>query len=267
MDPQDVVDVFDRAATTYDTSPFPFFTPFGEALVEFAQIRPDERVLDVGCGSGAALAPAARDAASATGIELSPAMAKRARSAVPEVEVLVGDAATLPFPDSSFDVVLSAFTVFFMPDPTSALREWRRVLTPGGRLVMATWDGGDPRWSWEREVRMPFVRELDPKTLQELMAGIEFVNRFDDATKVEDELRAADFTSEVVTPHVIEFTFADEDAWWEWNWSHGARLFLEELSDEALRRFREQAYDAMQRLRTEAGFPRRFTALFCRALP
>jgi ubiquinone/menaquinone biosynthesis C-methylase UbiE len=119
--------LFDRAADTYDRTPFPFFTRFGEALVEFAGIGADERVLDVGCGAGAALGPAARRAASAVGIELSPGMAERARQAVPTAEVVVGDAGALPFADGSFDVVLSAFTVFFMSDPTAALVEWRRV--------------------------------------------------------------------------------------------------------------------------------------------
>src|SRR5205807_3993174 len=95
-------------------------------------------------------------------------MAERARAAAPEAEVLVGDASVLPFEDESFDLVLSAFVVFFMPDPTAALREWGRVLKPGGRLVMATWTGGDPRWSWERGVRAPYARAIDPGRLREM---------------------------------------------------------------------------------------------------
>src|SRR5215208_3027826 len=164
MDPVDAKEMFDRAAATYDIAAFPFFTPFGEALVEFAQIQPRERVLDVGCGAGAALGPASRVAASATGIELSPGMAERAREAAPDAEVAVGDASALPFADGSFDVVLSSFVVFFMPDPTAALIEWRRVLAAGGRIVIATWNGADPRWSWERDARIQFVAEIDADT-------------------------------------------------------------------------------------------------------
>src|SRR5690349_10856651 len=99
MDPAAAASMFDRAAATYDIAAFPFFTPFGEALVEFAEIKPEERVLDVGCGAGAVLGPASRLAGSATGIELSPAMAERARAAAPDAEVVVGDAASLPFDD------------------------------------------------------------------------------------------------------------------------------------------------------------------------
>jgi len=223
-------------------------------------------VLDVGCGAGAALAPAAQRAASAVGVELSPAMAERARVAAPSAEVLVGDAAALDLPDRSFDVVVSAFVVFFMPDPTAALREWRRLLRPGGRLVIATWGRADPRWSWERELRMEFAGEMNPETVQELRNGIGLLTRFEEPTKVEEELRAASFMPDLVTPHVIDFVFGGPDAWWEWNWSHGARMFLERLSADAQERFREKAYTAMQVSRDGHGFPRTYTALFSRAV-
>jgi SAM-dependent methyltransferase len=172
--------------------------------------------------------------------------------------VVVGDAASLPFDDASFDVVLSSFVVFFLPEPTAALREWRRVLAPGGRLVMSTWNGADPRWSWERDVRKAFASD-------DVLKGFALVNRFDEEAKVEGELRSAGFEPGQVTRHVIEFVYADEDAWWDWNWSHGSRVFLEELSDDAQERFRALAYEAMQPLHTDQGFPRTYTALFAKA--
>jgi SAM-dependent methyltransferase len=234
--------------------------------VEFAKLEPDARVLDVGCGAGAALLPASRVAERAVGIELSPAMAARAREAVPGAEVVVGDASQLPFADGEFDVVLSSFTVFFMPDPTAALREWARVLAPGGRIVTATWGSADPRWAWEREVRREFVSELQPELLQDLGAGLARINRFDDPTKVADEFRAAGLSPGEVDEHTIEFRFADEQAWLDWNWSHGTRVFLEALSAEAQERFRDRAFKAMQPLREANDFPRTYTALFANAL-
>jgi SAM-dependent methyltransferase len=267
MDPRDVLDVFDRAAETYDLAAFPFFTPFGEALVEFAGVGPDDHVLDVGCGAGAALAPAARRAASAVGIELVPAMAERARAAAPEAQVVVGDASSLDFAHHAFDVVLAAFVVFFMPDPTAALTGWRQVLSPAGRLVISTWAGADPRWSFERDIRRDFLSEIPQETLQDLGAGIALLNRFDGPSKVQEELRVAGFEPDPPVEHQIEFVFRDEDAWWEWNWSHGSRLFLEALTESARERFRELVYAGMQPLRTDGGFPRRYTALFTRAVP
>jgi SAM-dependent methyltransferase len=214
------------------------------------------------------LAPAARDAASAVGIELSPAMAERARAAVPGAEVVVGDASALPFDDASFDVVLASFVVFFLPDPTAALREWRRVLAPGGRLVISTWGGSDPRWqSWERPLRGSFVPEMDPARAQELGAALALINRFDNPEKLNDELGAAGFSDIAVAKHEIEFVFPDEQAWWDWNWSHGSRVFLEALSEDAQQRLRAQIEQAMQQVRNERGFPRTYTALFSRVTP
>jgi SAM-dependent methyltransferase len=233
--------------------------------VEFGRLEPGRRILDVGCGAGAALGPAARTASTAVGIELSPGMAARAREAVPGAEVIVGDAAELPFPDASFDVVISAFTIFFMPDPTAALRESARVLAPGGRMLLATWAGADPRWAWEREMRREFVPEMDPAILQELGASLARLNRFDESAKVEGELQAAGLRPALIERHAIDFAFADEQAWWGWNWSHYNRLGLEALSGEAQKRFRERAFEAMQPLREPNGFPRTYTALFADA--
>lgn len=189
-------------------------------------------------------------------------MAERAREAVPGAEVVVGDAGALPFEDGSFDVVLSAFTVFFFDEPTDALREWRRVLKPGGRIAMTTWGDADPRWAWEREVRMGFLGDMPPELLAELGAGLQRLNRFDEPAKVEQELRLGGFEPESVEEHAIEFRFADEDAWWDWTWSHATRAMLELLSEERREQFREQAYTAMQELREPGGgFPRTYKAL------
>jgi SAM-dependent methyltransferase len=234
--------------------------------VEFARIRPDERVLDVGCGAGAVLGPASRVAGSAVGVELSPAMAERARQVAPAAEVLVGDASTLSFDDSSFDVVLSAFVVFFMPDPTAALREWARVTKPAGRMVLSTWGSADPRWSWERDLRRSFIPEMDQARLPELGEGLARMERFSEGSKVRDELRLASLEVAEQVEHQIEFVFPDEQAWWDWNWSHATRTFFEAMPQDAQERFRAQARKEMQALRDERGYARTYTALFTRAI-
>src|SRR4051794_40411543 len=160
-------------------------------------------------------------------------MAERARAAAPLADVHVGDATSLDFEDGSFDVVVSAFAVFFMPDPTAALQEWRRVLAPGGRIAMSTWTSSDRRWQkWELPLRRSFVPEMDPALARELGAGLGMVDRFDDREKVRAELDAAGFSDPEVEQHAIEFVFADEQSWWEFNWSHGSRMFLEALPED-----------------------------------
>jgi ubiquinone/menaquinone biosynthesis C-methylase UbiE len=262
----DVAALFDRAALTYDRAAFSFFGPFGEALAEYAQLRPDERVLDVGCGAGAALAPAARIARDVVGIDISPGMLERARAVVPEAELIVGDVRRLPFGDDSFDVVLSALVVFFLEDPVAGLREWARVLKPGGRLVMSTWAPGDERWSWERQLRSEFTSRVEPERLEQVTESVKRLARFDDVDKVAAELRAAGLEPVSVEPHQIEFHFDDEPAWWDWNMSHAGRAMVDLIGEEAGERLRERAFEAMQPLRDETGgFPRRYTAIFANA--
>ena len=192
-------------------------------------------------------------------------MAERARSAAPDAEVIVGDATSLDVPDGSFEVIVSAFVVFFMPDPTAALMEWGRVLAPGGRLLLSTWASPDPRWSWERDLRREFIGDMDPSVARALGHDASFVSRFDDRSKVAHELELGGWAIDEQIEHQIEFVFADEQAWWDWNWSHASRMYLEALPEGARQRFRERAYEAMQAVRDERGLPRTYTAIFTRA--
>ena len=118
-------------------------TPPAAKLVRFAQVQPGDRVLDVGCGTGVVAVTAARRGAKVSGLDLTPALIERARKnadiAGVGVEFTEGDAEALPYPDASFDVVLSQFGHIFAPRPAAALREMLRVLKQGGRIAFSTW--------------------------------------------------------------------------------------------------------------------------------
>jgi arsenite methyltransferase len=112
-------------------------------VVAAAELRPGERVLDLGSGAGHdALRAAERVGRSGRvdGVDLTPEMVERARTAAREhdnVEFHLGDIAALPFPDATFDVVLTNCVVNLTVDKRRAFAEARRVLRPGGRLVLS----------------------------------------------------------------------------------------------------------------------------------
>jgi ubiquinone/menaquinone biosynthesis C-methylase UbiE len=120
-----------------------------EELVEALDVVPDERVLDVACGSGnAALAAARRSWGGVVGVDFVPALLERGRERAAterlDVDFIEGDAAELPFDDAEFDVVTSVFGAMFSATQEKTAAELLRVCKPGGRIGMANWvpDGG-----------------------------------------------------------------------------------------------------------------------------
>jgi SAM-dependent methyltransferase len=112
-------------------------------LVTFAKVTHGQRLLDVACGTGVVTVTAARRGAKVSGLDLTPVLLERARHnagvAAVDIDFIEGDAEALPYPDSSFDIVLSQFGHMFAPRPAVALREMLRVLKKGGRIAFSTW--------------------------------------------------------------------------------------------------------------------------------
>jgi SAM-dependent methyltransferase len=121
-----------------------FTTPVASHLVSFAGVKVGEAVLDVGTGTGVVAITAARAGAHVTALDLTPELLEQAHenSRIAGLENIVwkeGDAEQLPYPDASFDVVLSQFGHMFAPRPEVVMAEMRRVLKPNGRIAFATW--------------------------------------------------------------------------------------------------------------------------------
>jgi ubiquinone/menaquinone biosynthesis C-methylase UbiE len=133
---------YDALASHYEERWSHYIAASVEQTLKRAHPLQDERVLDVGCGTGVLLERIVDrfPDAQATGVDLSPAMVAQARRRLPpQVTLEVADAEALPFPASSFDFVLSLSSFHFWPDPRRALAELRRVLRPGGRTVITDW--------------------------------------------------------------------------------------------------------------------------------
>src|SRR5690606_30574041 len=116
--------------------------PVATDLIRHAALRQGERVLDVACGTGVAARLASQQVGArgtVAGLDVHPGMLAVARSATPPgtpIEWHEASAEAMPFPDASFDVVLCQMGLQFMRDQQAALREMRRVLVRGGRLIL-----------------------------------------------------------------------------------------------------------------------------------
>lgn len=209
--------MFDQLATTYDQSGVPFFTTIAQGLVDRLRPAPGERVLDVGCGRGAAIFPLA-EAVGPTGrvdgIDIAPTMVELTRSAAREraldhVTVAVGDAAD-PQISAGYDVVCSSLVLFFLDEPQAALARWRTLLAPGGRLGLATFRPWPATWQAVSDV---FTDHLPPESASP--AGMPDVFATDEG--VEALAVGAGFRDVRTEGVTYPIPFVDVEQWRDWS--------------------------------------------------
>jgi len=120
-----------------------YMEPGALEILSQLQIPPGSDVLDVGCGAGQIALPMARAGVNVTGIDIATnliaiARARAAQEGLP-VRFDEGDAEDLPYPDASFDTVVSLIGAMFAPRPERVAAEFVRVCRPGGRIIMLNW--------------------------------------------------------------------------------------------------------------------------------
>ena len=138
---------WDLASNDYDCLWQEQLAPARNWMLSLAALAPGEKVLDLACGTGLttlAAADSVGPGGSVLGTDLSGQMIAVARQRAADqhlsnVTFKRMDAETLEFPDATFDVVLCSLGLMYVPDPQRALREWLRVLKPGGRVAIAVW--------------------------------------------------------------------------------------------------------------------------------
>lgn len=137
-----VQQAFGSVAAHYAASPVHAEGEDLRRMIKIAGLTGRERVLDAGCGAGHTALALAEDARAVVAYDLTPAMLAEVERLAAErgrrnVVTRQGDVAALPFADGEFDLVVSRYSAHHWPTPVRALREFRRVLRPGGRLLLS----------------------------------------------------------------------------------------------------------------------------------
>ena len=135
-----VARVYENIAFFYDWTFGPALHPGRMQALARMGIKPGDKVLEVGIGTGINAGLYPRDCA-VTGIDLSASMLEKARERVDRkgldnVRLLEMDAADLKFADNTFDIVYAPYVISVVPDPVAVAREMRRVCRPGGRIII-----------------------------------------------------------------------------------------------------------------------------------
>lgn len=158
---------FSVSADAYDRFMGRYSVRLSPQLADYAGVRPGQKVVDVGCGPGALTKELADrvGAANVSAIDPSESFVAAVRERFPAVDVRVGSAEQLPFPDKTYDAALAQLVVHFMSDPVAGLREMARVTREGGRVAACVWDHAGDRGPLS--VFWQAARELDPDVKDE----------------------------------------------------------------------------------------------------
>jgi ubiquinone/menaquinone biosynthesis C-methylase UbiE len=245
---QSVAGLFGRVAAGYDQ--VGFFHQVARRLLDLAGVGHGMRILDVACGAGAVLVPAARlvgPTGLAVGVELAEPMAAVAagrllRQGRSRGAVAVMDGERLGLRAGWFDVVCCASAIYLFGDQAAAVRGWGEVLRPGGTLAVSEFGGLDERWAWKDELLGRFGPALEPLGGDHL-----------GPQELEQLLRSAGLGTVRVQIERLDVVYTDAEAWWTQQWAHGERRPLERMDARALGAYRAAAFTAIEACREADG--------------
>ena len=187
-----------------------------------------------------------------TGLDLTKEMLDQARRkaeamSVNNTEWREGDTEHPPFPDGSFDAVICSSGIFFLPNQLAALREWRRVLKPGGRVLFSTFgkDNNQHLADIAKQCQERHgLKVFEPPT------------PLPEPSECQRLLEAADFADATVLPERHDYDFRNGEEYWREYSSTHARVALSVLPAERLEEFRQALLADVERLATPRGIPR-----------
>jgi ubiquinone/menaquinone biosynthesis C-methylase UbiE len=179
-----------------------------DALLDAARVGAGSRVLDVGTGAGDAAGSAVERGAEATGVDAAAAMVEIAARRNPDATFVQASATELPFVDGSFDAVVGNNVIQHIGEPQEAAREIERVLVPGGRVALSSWDAAERSPFFAAVLGAVATAGVPPPT--DVPAGPSFFQFTDDAV-FRALLEDAGFDGVTVDDVAIEIPVASGD--------------------------------------------------------
>jgi ubiquinone/menaquinone biosynthesis C-methylase UbiE len=245
-------ETFNTVSEGYDNRALRFFPLSAEHMASLLELRGDEHVLDVACGTGHAALAIARllPKGRITAVDLSPSMLAQARKKassdnIRNVEFLERDMQSLGFGPASFDVAVCAFGIFFVEDMDAQLSHITTAIKPGGRIMISSFQE-----SYFHPLKDLMTRRLEAYGVQMPPQTWKRIANEAGCKQLFERAKLANIT---VTQKNVGYYLANADEWWDIVWNAGYRRMVARLSARDQERFKQEHLAEIAAFRTDKG--------------
>ncbi|MDH5231901.1 MAG: methyltransferase domain-containing protein [Gammaproteobacteria bacterium] len=256
--------VFNTVANGYGQSAMRFFDDAAAILPEFYQLKGDEQILDVACGTGIAscILAGAHPAAHVTGVDFSEAMLLQARRSAEQNELKnldfeFMDMTQMQLPACHFDVANCSFGLFFVEDICALVKHITAKLKPNGLIGACSFESD----SFQPLLAL-FLKRIESFGIEPPPFGW---RQLDSEEKFRELYESADLVCLKTQTIDVSYILTDQSQWWDIIWNAGFRGLVAQLDQKALTKFKQEHLHEVEQLRRPEGIPLQIKIVFALA--